>query len=109
MIDDDDDGFIFDDMADEDELAVERPFLYVPARPPTSEIVNELEERYRMMGHAPVMFLDQETEDGPYVLGNPKTFAVAMGLPPDTPITEEQADEWRNRESAAGRWPAFEW
>ena len=109
MIDDDD--FVFDDGPDDEELAaIERPVLIIPARVPTSEMLNVLEERFRMFGHPPVLFVAVDDITGAEILENRDEFARQMGLPLDTPISPDQAMAWIDRERAAGRWRCeWEW
>ena len=99
---------LFEDDDDDDERAEPTNILFVGV-PLASDDLVLAEAQYRGDGDCPVMFVgpvdDENPDDGPLQLENSATFAALMGLPLDTPLTPEDAMDFRDRYTG----PSGEW
>jgi hypothetical protein len=68
---------------------------------PDPAMLNVLENQYRQLGLAPVVF-EETADDGSPIFGNAVEYAELMGLPPDVLPTMEQAEEWAAGQTWAG-------
>jgi hypothetical protein len=106
MIDDDDDldALLFDEPDQDTAERQNQNTLVTGARPPTPEMINQLEAAYRSQGLPPVVFIEDDEGGQPYV-GNAAQLAQIMGLPGEILPTEEQFDAWAARRN----WASWSW
>jgi hypothetical protein len=111
MIDEDDFSMFEDGCDDADEIGQRTNILYVPGTVEKPEDLNLLEENYRRWSIAPIIFaspLSDEDPFGPETLDNSPEFCRLMGLPPDTPLTVQDAEDFIRRYTGAnGEWLYF--
>jgi hypothetical protein len=102
-LDDDDDALLFDERDENEDGFVPTNFLVVPPRPPSAEMLNQLERAYRSQGLPACVFIE-DGEDGLPFVGNALALGRAMGFA-DLAVTEQQFDNW----AAQRQWADWTW